>query len=84
MDETPKNVVLLLDGDKMRATIERGVDISRRSRPFQDHAVSAYSIQFAINGGYVVEVSYEGTKQKDFLAYAAKEDLLEALRTILK
>jgi len=84
MDETPKNVVLILDGDKKRASIARGVDISKRSRSIEDHPISGYAINFAINGGYVVEVSYEGTQQTDFLAFATKEELLNALDTILK
>jgi hypothetical protein len=84
MDNEPKNVILLLNGDKMKASIERDSKTYARSMPLNDYPVSGYTMKFAVNGGYIVQISYEGTQETDFLAFRSKEDLLEALNTILK
>ena len=81
--DKPKNVVLILDGKNNKAHVERGSVITPHY-PSQDFAISGYSIQFAMNGGYVIEVSYEGTAKKDFLAFATKDALLATLANLLK
>jgi hypothetical protein len=83
MDEKPKNVVLLLNGKTGKASTHRGMEI-KNSTPMQDYAIRGYYLAFAINGGYVIEVSYEGTELKDFLAFATKEEALASLAILLK
>lgn len=83
MDSKPNNITLIFDADRMRAEKRHGVDLpERRSGP--DYVVSGYQIGYALNGGYVVTVTYEGTEIKDFLTFTTKEDLLGALKHILK
>lgn len=81
--DKPKNVTLLFNGDNLKAQIERGVKTHER-RQLLDFPVSGYQISFAMTGGYVVTVSYEGSDLKDFLTFPNKEALIDALDLVLK
>lgn len=83
MDKGKKNIMLVYDraeNGHISTSVQHGP--SSNARP--DYTVSSYQIAFAMNGGYVVTVSYDGTDQKDFLTFATKEALIEALQLILK
>lgn len=84
MSDKPKNVVLLLNGDKMRASVERGVETPKRVQPAADYAVSGYEIKAALTGEIMIVISFDGTDTKDYLAFKTKAEALGFLAQALR
>lgn len=83
-DQEKKNIGVVFDFNQGKATLERGIPVPKGRGSVDDPSVRSYKLSFALNGGYIVEIQYDGTDQIDHLAFATKEQLIESLGIILK